>query len=137
MISKLAHVTVLVRDQDEALHFYTEVLGLEVRQDVPFGPGMRWLTVAPPGQKEPEIVLQQPGSYHDEATTRQMLERVGQGTAWVFNTDDCRLAYETLSSRGVKFTSPPEQQPWGLQAIFEDLYGNAFVLLELSGGGSS
>ncbi len=117
MISKLGHVTILVRDQDEALKFYTEKLGLEKRADVPFGPEMRWLTVAPKGQKEMEIVLQQPGGYHDEETQKSMLERVGQSTAWVFETDDCQSAYETLNSRGV-------------QAIFKDLYGNQFVLLE-------
>ena len=77
MITKLGHVTILVRDQDEALEFYTEKLGLEKRTDVPFGPGMRWLTVAPKGQREVAIVLQQPGGYHDEATRKAMLERVG------------------------------------------------------------
>ena len=130
MITKLGHVTVLVRDYDEALKFYTEVLGLEKRADVAFGPGMRWLTVAPAGQKEVEIVLLQPGGMHDEATTKVLLERVGQGTAWVLETEDCHQTHETLKSRGVKFISPPEDQPWGLQAIFEDLYGNQFVLLQ-------
>ena len=129
MITKLGHVTILVRDYDEALKFYTEVLGLEKRADVPFGPGMRWLTVAPQGQKEVEIVLHQPGGMHDEETKKTMLERVGQGTAWVLETEDCQQTYQTLKSRGVKFISPPEDQPWGLQAIFEDLYGNQFVLL--------
>ena len=109
MISKLGHVTILVRGQDEALEFYTEKLGLENRADVPFGPEMRWLTVAPKGKNEMEIVLQQPGGYHDEETRRSMLERVGQGTAWVFETVDCQSAYKTLSSWGVEFLSPPEE----------------------------
>ena len=132
MIDRLGHVTVLVRDQDEALRFYTELLGLRKCQDVVFAPGMRFLTVAPEGQKEPEIILHQPSGWHDEKTAKRMLERVGQSTSWVFNTDDCRHTYEILSSRGVQFLSPPEEGPWGLRAIFEDLYGNRFVLQESS-----
>ena len=77
MITKLAHVTIYVRDEDEALRFYTEKLGLEKRADVTAGPGMRWLTVAPKDQTGLEIVLQKPGGWHDEATTKRLLERVG------------------------------------------------------------
>ncbi len=99
------------------------------------GPGMRFLTVAPREQKEMEIVLWAPGSWVDEATAKTMLERVGQSTSWVFNTDDCRKDYATWSARGVHFTSPPEEVPWGVQAQFQDLYGNSFVLLEPHPGG--
>ena len=77
MFTRLERVTILVRDQDEALSFYTEKLGLEKREDVEFAPGMRWLTVAPGDQKELEIVLQQPGSWHDEEATKKMQEGVG------------------------------------------------------------
>ena len=132
MITKLAHVTIYVRDEDEALRFYVEKLGLEKRADVTAGPGMRWLTIAPKGQTEVAIVLLKPGGWHDEATTKVLLERIGQGTRWVFETVDCRKAYETLKSRGVNFFNPPQERPYGLEAMFEDIYGNVLVLLEPS-----
>lgn len=131
MIDKLAHVSITVRDQDEALQWYTEKLGLEKRMDDSSTmAGFRWVTVAPKGQANVEIVLFQPGFFQDEETTKTLLDRVGQGTMWVFHTEDCRKEYETLSSRGVKFMGPPEEVPWGVQAIFEDLYGNQFLLLQ-------
>ena len=133
MISKLAHVSIIVRDLDEALKWYTEVLGLEKRgDDSGVIPGFRWLTVAPKGQTDVEIVLFKPGVFQDEEATRTLLERVGQGTMWMFQTDDCRKEYETLSAKGVKFLGPPQEVPWGIQAIFEDLYGNQFGMLELA-----
>lgn len=131
MITRLARVTIYVRDQDEALKFYTETLGLETRADVTFGPGARWLTVAPTGQDDIEIVLQQPvPAMHGEEFAQKIAERVGQGTTWVFNTDDCRADYETLKGRGVAFTSEPQEQPYGIEAVFQDLYGNSFSLLQ-------
>ncbi len=133
MINRLSRVTILVRDQDEALSFYTEKLGLEKRADMTLGPGMRWLTVAPKGQTELEIVLQQPNpAIHGEEGAKALLSRVGQGTTWVFTTDDCPKTYEELRSRGVNFRSPPQQRPYGMEAIFEDLYGNTFSLLQPS-----
>jgi predicted enzyme related to lactoylglutathione lyase len=131
MIKRLARVTILVRDQDEALRFYTQALGLEKKADQRFGPGMRWLTVAPKDQMEVEIVLQPPASaLHGEEGAKRMLDRVGQGTTWVFYTDDCRKDYETLRARGVRFTREPQEQPYGIEALFEDLYGNPFSLLQ-------
>lgn len=131
MITKLGRVTIIVRDYDEALRFYTEKLGLEKRADQTFGPGARWLTVAPKGQKEVEIVLQKPdASMHGKAGARELLKRIGQGTTWVFYTDNCRKEYEALRSHGVKFVSPPKEQMYGIEALFEDLYGNVFSLLQ-------
>src|SRR6185437_442581 len=89
MITRLARVTIYVHDQDEALAFYTEKLGLEKRSDVTFGPGARWLTVAPAGQTDFEILLQSPvPAMHGEEFAQKISERVGQGTTWVFFTDD-------------------------------------------------
>lgn len=131
MITRLARVTIYVRDQEDALRFYTEQLGLEVRSDVQFGPGARWLTVAPIGQTDIEIVLQEPvPAMHGEDFAQKITERVGQGTTWVFATDDCRADYETLKGRGVTFSSPPQEQPYGVEAVFQDLYGNSFSLLQ-------
>jgi predicted enzyme related to lactoylglutathione lyase len=131
MITKLTHVTILVRDQDEALRWYSEKLGFEKRADEIFGPGSRWLTVGPKGQKDLEIVLQKPDpAMHGKELANKLQKRIGQGIIWVLHTDNCRKDYETLQSRGVKFVSPPEEMPWGVSAVFEDLYGNPFNLVE-------
>jgi catechol 2,3-dioxygenase-like lactoylglutathione lyase family enzyme len=131
--TQLTIISVLVKDQDEALRFYTERLGLEKRVDINYGPGLRLLTVAPQGQKKPEIALAKPdAALHGEERTRELMERVGQGRPWVFDTDDCRKTYELLLARGVKFVSAPKDQLYGVEAVFEDPYGNTFVLLETS-----
>ncbi len=130
MITHLARVTILVRDQDEALRFYTEKLGFEKRADMPMG-ATRWLTVAPAGQRELEIVLQQPDpAFHGEEGARAMLERVGQNTTWVLATNDCLGDYERLSALGVRFTSPPQRHMYGTETVLLDLYGNSFSLLQ-------
>ncbi len=120
-ISQLQSVVLLVLDQDKALQWYTEKLGFEKKVDQAFGNGQRWLTIVPKGQSAPEIVLQ-------KATPAQQ-EQVGKSLEWVFGTADCRKAYETLKSHGVKFMAPPDVQPWGVQVQFEDLYGNRFTLI--------
>src|SRR5690242_13612897 len=131
MIKDLNHVTILVKDYDEALHFYTDVLGLEKRIDEQFGPA-RWITVAPKGQAQIEIVLQKPEpSMHGEKC-QKMTEQIGHSTTWVFGADDCQKTYEQLRAKGVNFKRPPEKMPWGIQAVFEDLYGNTFTLVEQS-----
>jgi len=124
MLTKLAIVTILVRDQDEALQFYTEKLGLEKKDDMMFG-GERWLTVAASQQKDLEIFLGKADSFG-----MNLMDHVGLAPAWAFNTDDCHETYRTLSERGVKFASPPEEKPWGIQAVFEDLYGNKFSIVQ-------
>ena len=134
MIKKLARVTVFVRDEDEALQFYTETLGFKKTADLRFGPGFRWLTVAPNDQTEVEIVLHNPMVWHGPEEGRRLLARLGQGTPWVFYTDDCQAEYERLKAKGVVFGAPPKQQPHGLEAGFQDLYGNPYVLLQPNPG---
>jgi predicted enzyme related to lactoylglutathione lyase len=130
MSIRLGNVTILVRDYDEALKFYTEVMGFEKRTDQKFGPGARWVTLAAPGQ-DVQIVLQKPEpSMHGEENARRMAERIGQNPTWVLATDDCRKTFELYSSRGVKFNEPPKEMPWGTQAVFKDLYGNSYALLQ-------
>ncbi|MEO7730371.1 MAG: VOC family protein [Kofleriaceae bacterium] len=129
MIKRVGHVTVIVRDQDEALRFYTEQLGMAKCEDRVMG-GFRWLTVAPPGA-DVAIVLQRPGAPFQSADeAERMLARVGQGTTWVLETDDCRQDHAAMTARGVTFTSAPAELPWGVSAVFEDLYGNRYNLLE-------
>lgn len=126
-------VSILVSDQDEALQFYTEKLGLEKRMDVTYGPGMRWVTVAPKGQLKPEIALARPDEMlHNATYIKEMTERVGHGIAWMFDTDNCHQSYETLLARGVIFITTPTKQLYGVEAVFADPYGNIFSLLEPS-----
>jgi predicted enzyme related to lactoylglutathione lyase len=130
MSVRLGNVTILVRDYDEALKFYTEVLGFEKRSDEKFGPGARWVTVGSPGQ-DVQIILQKPEpAMQGEENARRMTESIGQNPTWVLATDDCRKTYELYSSRGVRFSEPPKEMPWGTQALFKDLYGNSYALVQ-------
>lgn len=129
-ILKLRHVTILVRDYDDALKWYTEKLGFEKVQDFSYNQGKeRFLSVALKGQQDIPIVLAKPGMGYTTEETKPWADRVGKTILWVFQTDDCQKMYETLKGRGVKFLELPKDNPWGMQAIFEDLYGNHFVLV--------
>ncbi|HEV7559370.1 MAG TPA: VOC family protein [Kofleriaceae bacterium] len=129
MLTKLAHVTVIVRDQDEALRFYTDKLGMEKREDNRMG-DFRWLTVAPKGS-EVAIVLQRPGApFQTPELAERMLSRVGEGTTWVVETNDCRADHAAMAAKGVTFRESPTDMPWGVSAVFEDLYGNPYNLLQ-------
>ena len=128
---------VWVHDQDVALDFYTNKLGMEVRQDVTMVEmgNFRWLTVGPAGQNDIAIVLMAiPGPpVMDEATADQVRDLMGKGfaTAIFLVTDDCQKAYEELSARGVEFTETPEQRPYGIDAGFRDPSGNSFRLTQV------
>jgi predicted enzyme related to lactoylglutathione lyase len=127
MITPLTLVTILVRHQDEDLQWFTQVLGLEKRQDAAFGKGGRWLAFAPSGQNDFGIVLQKPDpDVHGEERPR---EKNSQIATWVFRADDLDTTYEALKSKNVNFVSSPTALPWGRQAIFEDLYGNQYALM--------
>jgi catechol 2,3-dioxygenase-like lactoylglutathione lyase family enzyme len=136
--TQLAVVSVFVKDQDEALHFYTEKLGLEKRMDVTFGPGLRLLTVASRGQKKPEIALAKPdAALHSAEHIQELMEHTVQSKPWIFVTDDCHKTYEMLLVRGVRFVREPTRELYGIEAIFEDPSGNTFSLLEASPEASS
>lgn len=123
-IRKLSHVTVIVRNHDEALRWYTEVLGMEKRvDDSGTIPGFRWLTVGPRAQPDLQIVLL-------KARDQAELTRLGHGTMWILEVDDYRKTYQELSALGVKFVNPPDDMPWGVSAVFLDLYGNPYNLVE-------
>ena len=134
---KIANAQVWVHDQDEALEFYTKKLGMEVRQDVtkPELGNFRWLTVGPGGQDDIAIVLMAiPGEpVMDAATADQVRDLMGKGFAGTvfLVTDDCQKSYEELSARGVEFTEPPEQRPYGVDAGFRDPSGNSFRLTQV------
>jgi predicted enzyme related to lactoylglutathione lyase len=125
----MSHTTVYVLDQDRAKAFYTEKLGFEVREDAQMG-DFRWLTVSPKGQPDLEIVLMplRPGPMMDEPTVKTLRAMVEAGKlgAGVFDTDDCNKTYEELKARGVVFSQPPTERPYGIEALMKDDSGNWF-----------
>ena len=133
---KLASTQLWVHDQDEALAFYTDKLGMEVRADATL-PEMdfRWLTVGPAGQPDFSIVLMAiPGPPVMDADTReQVSDLVAKGFAGTvfLTTDDCRAAHEDLSARGVEFVDLPEERPYGIDASFRDPSGNHIRLTQV------
>jgi catechol 2,3-dioxygenase-like lactoylglutathione lyase family enzyme len=134
---KIANAQVWVHDQEEALAFYTEKLGMEVRADVtlPEMGDFRWLTVSPPGQEDVSIVLMAiPGPPMIDNDTRGEIEGLmakGFAGTVFLATDDCRGDYETLRGRGVEFTEAPEERPYGIDSGFRDPSGNSIRLTEV------
>jgi uncharacterized glyoxalase superfamily protein PhnB len=134
---KLSNAQLWVHDQDEALAFYTQKLGMEVRSDVtlPELGDFRWLAVAPPGQDVSIVLMAIPGPpVMDEETGRQVRDLVSKGFAGTvfLTTDDCRAAYEELKGRGVEFTEAPEERPYGIDSGFRDPSGNAIRLTQVN-----
>ena len=131
MLKQLTNVQVWVHDQDEALAFYTEKLGLELREDVtvPEMGNFRWLTVGVPGQPDVAITLMAvPGPPVFEAETRdKIMDLMAKGAAsgLFFSSDDVQATYEDLKSRGVEFQQEPTEQPYGIDAGFRDPSGNS------------
>jgi catechol 2,3-dioxygenase-like lactoylglutathione lyase family enzyme len=134
---RIANAQLWVHDQDEALAFYTDKLGMEVRSDVtlPEMGNFRWLTVGPAGQPDFAIVLMAiPGPPVLEAETaeqvRSLMAKGFAGTVFL-TTDDCQASYEELKARGVEFTEQPEERPYGIDSGFRDPSGNSLRLTEV------
>jgi catechol 2,3-dioxygenase-like lactoylglutathione lyase family enzyme len=137
MAIKISTAQLWVHDQDEALAFYTEKLGMEVRSDVtlPELGNFRWLTVSPAGQEDVAIVLMAiPGApILDDETADQVRTLMAKGFAGTvfLTTDDVYADYEALKARGVEFTEAPEQRPYGIDSGFRDPSGNSFRLTQV------
>jgi predicted enzyme related to lactoylglutathione lyase len=137
IMTRIANTQVWVHDQDEALAFYTQKLGMEVRSDVTMAElgNFRWLTVGPPGQPDFAIVLMAiPGPpVMDSDTADQVQSLMAKGFAGTIflTTDDCHAAYEELKARGVEFTEQPEERPYGIDSGFRDPSGNSFRLTQV------
>jgi len=124
MITKLSHVTIWVKNQDEAKKFYVETLGFKVvMDDSTTMPGYRWLTVSPSQQSELEIVL-------GPATEPQEVTQIGKQGTWVLASDNIQEDYRRLKARGVKIHGEPHENPYGTDFVFEDLYGNTYDLVQ-------
>jgi uncharacterized glyoxalase superfamily protein PhnB len=134
---RIANCQLWVHDQEEALAFYTQKLGFEVRADVtlPELGGFRWLTVGPAGQDDIAITLMAiPGApIMDEDTVAQVRDLMAKGFAGTvfLSTDDCVASYEELKARGVEFTEAPEERPYGIDSGFRDPSGNAIRLTQV------
>jgi predicted enzyme related to lactoylglutathione lyase len=134
---KVSNAQLYVNDQEEALAFYTEKLGWEVRNDVtlPEMGDFRWLTVSPPGQEDFEVVLMAiPGPpVFEEETANMLREVVSRGVASpiFLTTDDIHGDYEELKARGVEFVDTPEERPYGIDSSFRDPSGNHIRLTQV------
>lgn len=139
MTVKLTHVQVWVGDQDEALDWYTNKLGFEVREDVTMAElgDFRWIAVGPPGQPDVSVTLMDvPGApVFDDATAAAIKELVAKGaaTGLFFQTDDLQATYEELKGRGVEFVDQPTERPYGKDCGFRDPFGNQMRMMEQVG----
>jgi catechol 2,3-dioxygenase-like lactoylglutathione lyase family enzyme len=128
MPQHIGYIALLVRDYDEAISYFIEKLGLTVAEDTDLGGGKRWVLVAPPGAVESRLVLA-------KAVSADELARVGNqtgGRVFLFlHTDDFWRDYQAYRSSGVLFREEPREEAYGVVAVFEDLYGNRWDLMEL------
>jgi predicted enzyme related to lactoylglutathione lyase len=135
---RIANTQLWVHDQEEALAFYTQKVGMEVRADVtlPELGDFRWLAVSPPDQPDVAIVLMAiPGPpVMDPETADQVRTLMGKGFAGTvfLGTDDCQASYEELTKRGVEFVEPPEPRPYGIDSSFRDPSGNSVRLTQVT-----
>jgi catechol 2,3-dioxygenase-like lactoylglutathione lyase family enzyme len=131
MTQKLGHVALVVRDYDEAVAFYTQQLGFRLIEDANLGDGKRWVLVRPPGSTGTDLLLA-------KAVNPEQASRIGNqtgGRVFLFlHTDDFWRDYREMTVRGVKFREAPREEAYGTVAVFEDLYGNQWDLLQLENG---
>jgi catechol 2,3-dioxygenase-like lactoylglutathione lyase family enzyme len=138
MITTLRISQIYVLDQDQALAFYVDQLGLEVNTDQDLG-FMRWLTVSAPGEPEREILLERPGAPSmDDATAEQVRELLTKGAAGghlFFSVDDARRTYQELLDRGVEITDEPTERPYGIDFGLRDPFGNHIRIAQPTAAG--
>ena len=132
MAQRLGYVALVVRDYDEAISFYTRSLGFQLIEDTDLGNGKRWVLARPPGAEGTDLLLAR-------AVNPEQASRIGNqtgGRVFLFlHTDDFWRDYREINARGVKFVRPPSEEAYGTVAVFEDLYGNRWDLLQLKADG--
>jgi catechol 2,3-dioxygenase-like lactoylglutathione lyase family enzyme len=128
MKQSLGHVALVVRDYDEALAFYTQKLNFKLIEDTRLSEDKRWVLISPPGSNGTNLLLAR-------AATAEQASHIGNqtgGRVFLFlHTDDFWRDYNEMIERKVKFRRPPTEESYGIVAVFEDLYGNLWDLLEL------
>lgn len=134
MITRLSHTTIYVLNQDEALAFYRDKLGFEVRTDMTMDHGFRWLTVGPKTAPEQEIILmavcESPMFPADAVAKLTSLIKAGSLGAGVMQVDDCKKTYDELKAKGVEFMSEPADRFYGIECLFKDNSGNWFSMCQ-------
>jgi len=132
MKQTLGHIALVVRDYDEALEFYTRTLNFRLIEDTRLSEGKRWVLIAPPGSQSTSLLLAR-------ASTPEQATRVGNqtgGRVFLFlHTDNFWRDYREMTARKIKFVREPREEAYGTVAVFEDLYGNLWDLLELKDPG--
>ncbi|WP_035805354.1 VOC family protein [Kitasatospora mediocidica] len=128
-MSMIALTTLLVRDYDEAIAFYVGALGFELREDSPRADGGRWVVVAPRGAREGGLLLARPGKAEQRA---RIGNQTGGRVGWFLHTDDFAADHRRMADAGVRFLEEPRHEPYGTVAVFADLYGNRWDLLEVT-----
>lgn len=127
MYNRIAHIALVVKDYDEAIQFYTQKLDFIVLEDTKIDEFKRWVVISPPGAKECCLLLA-------KAANEKQLASVGNqtgGRVFLFLfTDDFWRDYNKMLENGITFVRPPKKEPYGMVAVFEDLYGNMWDLLE-------
>ena len=127
MRQRLAAITFLCAEYDEAIRWFSEALGFDLVEDTALGDGKRWVRVAPPGGAGPALLLAR-------AATPEQRARIGNqagGRVFLFlETDDCARDHAALTARGVAFREAPRREAYGTVAVFVDLYGNQWDLIE-------
>lgn len=118
MLKRVKFVGIAVRDQDKALKFWTEKMGLQIATDQPMGDGKRWIELRILGAQTGVVLF----------TPEGQESRIGTFHNMSFHSDDVEETYKELVARGVEFQSPPKKESWGTSAIFKDPDGNSFVI---------
>ncbi|MFI6642668.1 VOC family protein [Streptomyces sp. NPDC050504] len=129
----LGLVTMVVRDYDEAIAFYVDALGFELREDTRVDDGKRWVVVAPPGSTETAVLLARASDAGQEA---RVGDQTGGRVGWFLNTDAFERDYARMRAAGVVFEETPRQEAYGTVAVFRDLYGNRWDLIQLHHDGA-
>ncbi|MCE3282074.1 MAG: hypothetical protein K0Q66_811 [Chitinophagaceae bacterium] len=131
MNQHIVHIAVVVNDYDEAIEFYTQKLGFQLIEDTPLSSTKRWVLVAPRGASECHLLLA-------KAVGDEQRSRIGNqagGRVFLFlRTDDFYRDYNSYAAKGVVFVRPPTEEPFGTVAVFEDLYGNRWDLIQYNDG---
>jgi catechol 2,3-dioxygenase-like lactoylglutathione lyase family enzyme len=129
MTQHLANIALVVADYDEAIAWYTQVLGFTLLQDIDMGDGKRWVRVAPPGSNGGTALLL--AQANTEAQRTRIGDQVGGRVGFFLHTDDFARDHAAMSERGMRFAEEPRHEPYGTVAVFVDLYGNRWDLVEL------
>ena len=127
MVHSVAAVTLVVRDYDEAIAFFTGALGFALVEDTPLGGGKRWVLVAPSSSTGTALLLARAATPEQEC---RIGDQTGGRVAFFLQTADFRGDYERMRSDGVRFVEDPRQEAYGLVAVFLDLYGNRWDLVQ-------